>query len=648
MNSDEVGRTPEISGFSLLYIPDTNISDELRATCELQSLNRLSAELSNGLDSNPNNEGPIAHVLVNESVRPNEKDSGSENASGNKSVSIVPVNLTEDGFPPVTKGTDQAQHSFTVKEIKNGTDPKKVIKNLETDIECEGENIDFEFSDSLVPDIPIGVIHYDLYKEAYADHVQKADTNCQCNDLNNATSDHSSDGADDFEDFATHEKEASKPVFHLPGVRESEDGKDFEDFAKPEKKEQGKIGAERNKQDSTAEIAESDISVAAQQSNTVSNVQSVVESAQESDNGNDFEHFAAHNERQQDEISDSFEQDKQGNGDNEISNTLNVRDALGNENCDDDFDDFSGFKSAEAPETLKATNGESEADDFADFSGFQNAEPVPPLPETNSLIKNILSHIGSALDMTFSTDKRSGLETFTLSQNSSNSSKVSGFLAGLWYKSSSEIVENKLWQVLIPHPYTQDLMGMSLNAILSLDLAVKSSYIVFHPAGDETARTLTNHPVISNQIKLLEPTPVVHNSISSSPVPPTATQSTESPTPDFHWPTNGLSPDLLSAESVKSASDADLELFEELPSKSSSKPTGPIADLEAELLHSVILPPPVIKIPASSLPTSILSKISTTSENRIPENVSNVLKQLPDFSYLRKSILAFPVLEQTE
>lgn len=72
------------------------------------------------------------------------------------------------------------------------------------------------------------------------------------------------------------------------------------------------------------------------------------------------------------------------------------------------------------------------------------------------------------------------------------------------------------------------------------------------------------------------------------------------------------------------------------------------ADLEAEILHSVIPPPPVIKIPAPSLPTSILSKISTTSENRIPENVSNVLKQLPDFSYLRKSILAFPVLEQTE
>lgn len=33
----------------------------------------------------------------------------------------------------------------------------------------------------------------------------------------------------------------------------------------------------------------------------------------------------------------------------------------------------------------------------------------------------------------------------------------------------------------------------------------------------------------------------------------------------------------LFLESVKSASDADLELFEELPSKHSSKPTGPIA-----------------------------------------------------------------------
>ncbi|VDL53666.1 unnamed protein product [Hymenolepis diminuta] len=637
MNSDRVGRTSEISGFSLLHIPDTNIPDDLRATRELQSLNRLSVELSNGLDSNTNNEGPIAHILVNEFVESNEKDSSFENAGGNKLMSFVPVNSTGDGSPLVTEGTDQTQHSFNVEEIENGTNPMKVMKNLGTDIECEGEKNELEPSDRPVSNISIDVIRYDLNNEAYADHVRKANTNCQCNNLNNATSKHSGDDADDFEDFATHEKETSKPVFPFPGMRESEDGNDFEDFTTPEKKEQGKIDAERDKQGSTAEIVESDISVVAQQSNTVTNVQSVVENAQESDDSNDSEHFTTHNERQQDEISDSVEKDRQGNGDNEISSALNVHEALANEYCDDDdFDDFSGFKSADPPENLKATNNESERDDFADFSGFQNVEPVPPLPETSSLIKNILSHIGSALDMTFSTDKRSGLETFTLSQNSPNSSRVSGFLAGLWHKSSSETVENLLTS-LSNHPIsfaTQQVWNTSYTYSMYLETI-----------GVDIQST---HPVISNQIKLLEPTPVVHNSISPSPAPPTTTQSTESPAPDFHWPTNGLSSDLLSAESVKSASDADLEFFEELPSKSSSKPTGPIADLEAELLHSVIPPPPVIKIPAPSLPASILSKISTTSENRIPENVSNVLKQLPDFSYLRKSILAFPVLEQTE
>lgn len=390
MNSDKVGRTSEISEFSLLHIPDTNISDDLRATRELQSLNRLSVELSNGLDSNPNNEGPIAHVLVNEPVRSNEKDSSFESAGGNKPKSFVPVNLTEDGAPLVTEGIDQTQHSFNVEEIENGTNPKKVIKNPRTDIECEGENNDFEPPDRLAPDVPIDVIRYDLNNEAYAGHVQKANTNFPCNNLNNPTSEHSSDDADDFEDFATHEKETSKPVFPFSGVRESEDGKDFEDFAAPEKKEQGKIGAERDKQGSTAEIAESDISVADQQFDTVPNVQSVVENTQESDDSNDFEHFTAHNKRRQDEISDSVEKDKQGNGDNEISSALNVRDGLVNENCDDDdFDDFSGFKSAEPPEDLKATNSESETDDFADFSGFQNAESVPPLPETNSLIVSL-------------------------------------------------------------------------------------------------------------------------------------------------------------------------------------------------------------------------------------------------------------------
>lgn len=73
-----------------------------------------------------------------------------------------------------------------------------------------------------------------------------------------------------------------------------------------------------------------------------------------------------------------------------------------------------------------------------------------------------------------------------------------------------------------------------------------------------------------------------------------------------------------------------------------------LLDLEAEFLHSVIPPPPIIPTPTP--PTTLLAMFPTpiTAETRISENISNVLEHLPDFSYLRKSILAFPIQDQTE
>lgn len=77
-----------------------------------------------------------------------------------------------------------------------------------------------------------------------------------------------------------------------------------------------------------------------------------------------------------------------------------------------------------------------------------------------------------------------------------------------------------------------------------------------------------------------------------------------------------------------------------------------LSDLEAEFLHSV--PPPPQTPPTQGLSSTLdvyIDKSKTaaaTKEAEVPACVSKVLELLPDFSYLRKSILAFPVLDQTD
>nr|CDS29447.1 hypothetical protein HmN_000231300 [Hymenolepis microstoma] len=621
----------EVSGFSLLHTRDANISNDLEAASELRSPNILSLKLPNGIHLSPSDGGSTTQALADEPVSSEGNYYRSENVGGNNSMPSDPLKSTEVCVPHITKRNARTQDSFDSEEIVNGPNPVEVNENLGISVERKGLDGELECPDELFSDIPNDVFLRD--KEAYADCVRKANTSCQNNRLINATSCNSIDGSNDFENFDVHE-EISKPVFQLPYVRESENDDDFGDFFTHESKEYGGCCdySERNKQDSIAVTAKSDA------------LDATLPNSQDSDSGDDFGNFVAHNEGKEDGNFVKFVKNNQKNFVNEISNVVTVRDSVENESCDNDnFHNFSGSNSAEPHEIIKApTDDESEMSDFADFSAFQNAEltppPIPP-PETNSFIKNILSHIGSALDMTFSTDKRAGLVKF-IPRNPFTSSEDSGFLAWLWCKGSSETAESLLTSVST-HPLsfaTQQIWNTSYTYSMYLEAI-----------GVDNQST---HPIISNQIKLLEPTPVNHNAASSCPTPPETTQSTESHSSEFHRSTSELTSTLLTGEGiVKSASDADFALFEELLSKpSTSKPIGPIADLEAEFLHSVIPPPSVIQNPAPSLPAAFLSKIpiKTTSENAIPENVSNVLKQLPDFSYLRKSILAFPVLEQTD
>ncbi|KAM7533218.1 hypothetical protein Aperf_G00000120555 [Anoplocephala perfoliata] len=299
---------------------------------------------------------------------------------------------------------------------------------------------------------------------------------------------------------------------------------------------------------------------------------------------------------------------------------------------DDDFGDFSGFKSAEH-------SFHKPADNFADFSGFQKSKPPPSSNTSDALVKNVLFHVRTALDSAFSTDRLAGLDVFSPTKHlsSHDGADFKAQLTELWEKTSSVAVNNLLTSVS-SHPESfasQQVWNSSYT--YSMYLAT---------IGVEIRST----PLI--RIKLLEPTPVEdlgNTAISPSPAPPGAPLPTEAPESD--WSTSGITNPISTGNTTQFATEADLELFEDIPCKSSSKSTGPVSDLEAEFLHSVIPPPPTIPAPTPSLPSTLLAKISapqTTSETRIPENVSNVLKCLPDFSYLRKSILAFPVQDQTE
>ncbi|VDM33454.1 unnamed protein product [Hydatigera taeniaeformis] len=281
----------------------------------------------------------------------------------------------------------------------------------------------------------------------------------------------------------------------------------------------------------------------------------------------------------------------------------------------DTFDEFAAFQSAESEQDFFDEFGTSQKAFDADFSGFkkpnhitENALPAYPL------VKNLLVHTHTALEAAFFTDKEAGLNTFVPSELSPKS--VSAFRArqlALWERASSEAVQK------------------------------------YH-----------------GRLKLLEPTPIENR--ATAPANPSSSHSLPSesdavatasvpqiPIPEFDWSASGLTNPFGLESSVHSASEADLESFEEMSSIATSKPPAPISDIEAEFLHSVAPPPQTT--PTQSLPITLrpfdvyVGKSKTAAATKaaeVPECVSKVLALLPDFSYLRKSILAFPVLDQTE
>ncbi|VDK39205.1 unnamed protein product [Taenia asiatica] len=327
----------------------------------------------------------------------------------------------------------------------------------------------------------------------------------------------------------------------------------------------------------------------------------------------------------------------------------------------DDFDDFAAFQSAEPEQDSVAEFGPSQnvSEEFADFSDFQKPNyPTKHILPACSLVKNLLIHTQTALEAAFSIDKQAGLNTFVPSELLSPNA-VSAFrarLLDLWERTSSEAVQNLLNSVSAHPESFASRHAWNSSHTYSMFLGTIGVDL------QSTRFVLPNH----GRLKLLEPTPIGNHTVapanpSPAHLPPSANDTAaidpalQIPVPEFDWSASGLT-NPLSPESInQTASEADLELFEEMPSIATSKPPAPISDLEAEFLHSV--PPPPQTPPTQSLSSPLRpldayidkSKTTTaTKEAEVPECVSKVLELLPDFSYLRKSILAFPVLDQTD
>ncbi|KAL5963113.1 Aftiphilin [Taenia solium] len=327
----------------------------------------------------------------------------------------------------------------------------------------------------------------------------------------------------------------------------------------------------------------------------------------------------------------------------------------------DDFDDFAAFQSAEPEQDSVPEFGppQNVFKEFADFSDFQKPNyPTKHILPACSLVKNLLIHTQAALEAAFSIDKEAGLNTFVPSELLSPNA-VSAFrarLLDLWERTSSEAVQ-KLLNSVSAHPESfASRHAWNSSHIYSMFLGTIGVDL------QSTRFVLPNH----GRLKLLEPTPIGnHTAAPANPspahLPPSANDAaaidpaSQIPVPEFDWSASGLTNPLSPESITQSASEADLELFEEMPSIATSKPPAPISDLEAEFLHSVPPPPQTPPIQSLSSPlrpldayTDKSKTATTTKEAEVPECVSKVLELLPDFSYLRKSILAFPVLDQTD
>ncbi|KAL5111110.1 Aftiphilin [Taenia crassiceps] len=331
----------------------------------------------------------------------------------------------------------------------------------------------------------------------------------------------------------------------------------------------------------------------------------------------------------------------------------------------EEFDDFAAFQSAEPEHDSVGDFGPSQnvSEECSDFSDFR----ATSYPEKNvlcacSLVKNLLVHTQTALEVAFSIDKEAGLNTFVPSEILSPNA-VSAFrarLLELWERASSEAVRSLLSSAS-SHPESFASRHV-WNSSHTYSMFLGTIGVDLQSTIEDYPFCLPNH----GRLKLLEPTPIGNSAVAPANLSlthllPSANDTAATdpapqiPVPEFDWSATGLTNPLSPDGITHSASEADLELFEEMPSAVTSKPPAPISDLEAEFLHPVA-PPPQASL-AQTLPSpaqsfdAYIDKAKTaaaTKKAEVPECVAKVLELLPDFSYLRKSILAFPVLDQTD
>ncbi|BHF59026.1 hypothetical protein SprV_0100198100 [Sparganum proliferum] len=348
---------------------------------------------------------------------------------------------------------------------------------------------------------------------------------------------------------------------------------------------------------------------------------------------------------------------------------------------DDEFGDFATFSSELAPTTEQPSANcvntcEPGDDGFADFSSFSGQPTASSLEvhssfSSRSLVGNLLAHLGSALEQAFNVDSEANIEEF------SNTTPVDSSPPHFW-DCNSESPPNRLWRTLIDHPgslvYVWKESFTYSRYLQTVGVDLRSSRFLLPLSGG-----------------LLEPTPVtptVNKASSGGSASPTSVSSSQSlqattapspppshglstlattaqsiqgpphvsaPIPEFDWSASGLTNPLTETTEQAGSIDLDLEYIEEISTKlPASKQQASISELEVEFLTEP--PPPPLLPPPLPIPSALrappeqpcIRAIDTEPDDSLRFSVEDVLSHLPNFSYVRKSTLMFPVLEVTD
>ncbi|VDD79355.1 unnamed protein product [Mesocestoides corti] len=323
--------------------------------------------------------------------------------------------------------------------------------------------------------------------------------------------------------------------------------------------------------------------------------------------------------------------------------TDSANDCNSGQSCqDDEFGDFAAFDPPTSCQSSFHGSTSDDNDNFTDFSGFDKTAQLPEKAATQySLVRNLLVHAQTALEAAFSTDPKVSLRTFVPSQSltPNHDSSFRAYLLQLRDNLSSAVVQ-RLWGIVVKPPDSCASPEV-WNSSYTYEMYLRTVGVDL-----QNTRLIPPRP---GRMKLLEPTLVEAQSIlPTAPVPHNQQASPTTPVPEFDWSASGLTNPLRDNDVNLPASEVDLEFFEDMPSKANSKPPPAISKLEAEFLSPASplprLPPPPA-FPPILLPDPQDEK---PSDEEIPPCVVDILPQLPDFSYMRKTILAFPIVDQVE